>query len=205
MSRIDIKLDSHPTRRCGECQACCKLLPMKEGREEWDTITGTRWARGFHKPANTKCPHQKFGVGCKIYRQRPLCCRTFVCRWLTGQDTDDQHRPDRSHCVIDPMPDALWMEDNDTKQRTSIQVIQIWVDPKHRYAYRDEPMRSYIERQGKLGIASLIRWDSSAGLVVFPASITGTEWMERGGISEQERTPEDALRELAASARLVPP
>jgi hypothetical protein len=103
------------------------------------------------------------------------------------------------------MPDALWIEDNETKERNSIQVVQIWVDPKHRYAFRNEPMRSYIERQGAQGIATLIRWDSSAGLVVFPASITGTEWMERGGISEEERTPEDTWRAVAESQRIVPP
>jgi hypothetical protein len=194
---MKINLTPDPNRRCGDCQLCCRLLPIKDGH----LIDGRPTPGFFHKPANTKCKHQKFGVGCAIYSRRPFACQAFSCRWLTNEDTADQQRPDRAHCVIDPMPDAIEIMDNDTGIQSSIQVLQIWVDPRHRYAYREEPMRSYIERQGKQGLASLIRWSSSEGVVVFPASITGNVWQERGGTS----TGQSNILDVMKAERLTPP
>jgi hypothetical protein len=102
------------------------------------------------------------------------------------------------------MPDTLDIA-NEDGTRDTITVCQIWVDPRYRYAFRDEPMRSFIERRGAEGIATLIRWDERAGLAVFPASITGSQWMERGGIAEEARTPQGTIAAVAASRRLVPP
>jgi hypothetical protein len=193
MTTLTIKLVPDAVRRCGDCQLCCKLMPLRDAT-----------VHDGYKPANMKCTHQKFGVGCSIYAKRPRSCAVFSCRWLTKHDTADQHRPDRAHCVIDPMPDTLDIA-NEDGTRDTITVCQIWVDPRYRYAFRDEPMRSFIERRGAEGIATLIRWDERAGLAVFPASITGSQWMERGGIAEEARTPQGTIAAVAASRRLVPP
>ncbi len=85
-------------RKCGDCSLCCKLLPMPE----------------LAKPANKRCKHQRYGKGCAIYARRPDSCRTWSCRWLLGEGTDDLPRPDRSHYVIDPMPDFVRMVNKDS-------------------------------------------------------------------------------------------
>jgi hypothetical protein len=182
---IDLAPDPH--RRCGECQLCCRVMPMRE----------------TNKPANVKCEFQRYKIGCSIYHKRPNSCRFFVCRWLSGQDTHDQQRPDRSHCVIDPMPDAVYMRNDETGAVGSFQVVQIWVDPKHRFAFRNEPMRSYIERRAAEGIATLIRWSESDGVTVFAPAITGGQWVERGGIAVRERTPEQTITAASHAQRFV--
>ena len=42
-------------RKCGDCQLCCKLVPVA------DNLVG------LHKPANTRCPYQRHHKGCTIY------------------------------------------------------------------------------------------------------------------------------------------
>src|SRR5580765_5282061 len=100
-------------RACGDCQLCCKLLPMPE----------------LDKPANTRCQHQKFKTGCAIYTRRPRGCMYWSCRWLLGVDTADVPRPDRAHYVIDPTPDFIRMIDNTTGElQANIEVVQVWID-----------------------------------------------------------------------------
>ena len=47
---------------------------------------------------------QHCAAGCAIYVDRPQSCRTFDCAWLLG-DMDDNMRPDKSHIVIERLPD----------------------------------------------------------------------------------------------------
>jgi hypothetical protein len=189
MSSIEINLTPDPRRSCGECQLCCKLLPIREG-----AIVGGSDRLGFNKPSNTKCQHQKFGTGCAIYATRPFACKTFSCRWLTNEDTADQSRPDRSRCVIDPMPDVVTVTEDGAE--SPLPVIQIWVDSKTPHAFREEPIRSFIERRGEDGYATIIRWSSSLGVVVFPASLAG-RWFEKGGESVAPRPIGETLRAIA--------
>jgi hypothetical protein len=74
------------------------LLPVKE----------------LGKGAGERCRHQR-GLGCKVYHQLKTVspsCAMWTCRWLVEDDTSDLSRPDRSHYVIDVMPDYVrWVDD----------------------------------------------------------------------------------------------
>ena len=96
-------------RKCGDCQLCCVLLPVADGAAVTLPNGRVHQMAGLNKPANTRCPYQKHGVGCKLHgtKDMPYSCSIWVCKWLTGDDTADLPRPDRSHYVIDPMPDVV--------------------------------------------------------------------------------------------------
>ncbi len=69
-------------RTCGDCQACCTVLPIKQ----------------LDKPAGTPCP--KLCVqGCSIHKTRPEVCRDWNCAWINGQ-LGPNDRPDKSGVVI---------------------------------------------------------------------------------------------------------
>jgi hypothetical protein len=147
-------------RQCGGCTLCCKLLPVRE----------------LDKPANTRCQHQ--GVGkCRVYHgpQMPPTCRLWNCRWLVDPATAKLRRPDRSHYVIDLMPDLIRMVDNTTGAVREIEVVQVWCDPAFRDAWRDPALMAYAEQQAEAGIAMLVRFGSREGITVFaPAIDAGT-------------------------------
>lgn len=147
-------------RQCGDCTLCCRLLPVQE----------------LAKKANTRCDHQR-ASGCAIYDRRPFSCMLWNCRWLAGDDTADLRRPDRVHYVIDIMPDAILM--NTPGDPRSLEVVQVWIDPKHPDAWRhDAEFRAYMVRRGAEHKAILIRNGSKEGLVVFPPSMAGGVWRE---------------------------
>ena len=74
-------------RECGECTLCCLVPAVPE----------------IAKPINTMC---KFcDKGCTIYEDRPDSCRAFDCAWLMGA-MDEDMRPDKSHVVIEILPEA---------------------------------------------------------------------------------------------------
>lgn len=171
-------------RKCGECTLCCRLLPTKE----------------INKPANTRCQHQRHGKGCGIYADRPFSCKVWSCRWLLNDDTADLSRPDRSHYVIDVLPDYITaVQDGGS---TDVPVLQIWVDPNYPDAHRDPNLRAYIARRGEQnGMAALIRYDSSNAFVVVPPSLSADrQWHEHGGIStDKEHTLADTLSRFGGS------
>lgn len=145
------------TRKCGDCQLCCRLLPTEE----------------IAKPANERCPHQKSYCGCKIYPRRPMSCQLWSCRWLVDDDTADQPRPDRSHIVIDMMPDVVRQTRNDTGEVETKPVIVAWVDPKYPDAYKSAAFLRYVKRQKVL---VLLRYGSKEnGGVLFPPATTGLD------------------------------
>lgn len=156
-------------RQCGDCQLCCKLLPVPE----------------IEKPANTKCMHQRHHVGCTIYKHLPMSCALWSCRWLVNNDTHDLSRPDRSHYVIDVMPDHVTAECEGVSG--NIQVVQIWVDPRHPDAHRDPALRRYLERRAAENIIGIVRNGASDAIVLLPPVMTdGKHWHEmvpkqRGG------------------------
>ena len=123
------------TRRCGSCTLCCRLTPVKE----------------IAKKGGERCQHQRH-TGCAIYAKRPLSCRMWNCRWLIGDDTADQRRPDFSHCVIDTMPDYVTMRDDITGQKQEIPVVQIWVDPRHRDAWQAAEIMAYVRAPRRRGV-----------------------------------------------------
>jgi hypothetical protein len=151
-------------RRCGDCQLCCKVLPTSE----------------INKPANTRCQHQRVGKGCAIYAHRPMSCAVWSCLWLTGDL--DARRPDRSHYVVDPLPDYLTVT-RDDKPDQHIPVVQVWVDPAYPNAYRDPALLAFLEkRHAESGDVAMIRYNERDGFALFPPAANDTgKWMEHHG------------------------
>jgi hypothetical protein len=158
-------------RECGDCQLCCKLLPMTGDPDVYvgsQRTANTMIQLGliqpndfygaipdFNKEAGVRCPYQKHNVGCTVYEQRPFGCKIWNCRWLVNDDTAELRRPDRSHYVIDMSPDYVYSNEGHV-----IPVIQVWVDKKHRDAHQDPVLREYLKRRTVEGYDALIRWDN---------------------------------------------
>lgn len=64
-------------KSCGDCTACCTLLPVTE----------------LNKPRNVLCEHCE--VGCSIYKDRPQSCVDFNCAYLQADNTPESLRPDK--------------------------------------------------------------------------------------------------------------
>jgi hypothetical protein len=131
-----------------------------------------------HKLAGEKCKHQKFGKGCAVYanlwRVAPEC-KLWSCAWLIGNDTADLSRPDRSHYVIDPMPEFVTV--NDGNGPTPVSVVQVWCDPDYPDAHRDPALRTWLEKRN---MPALVRFDNKRGVVIFPPSyMAHGEWTEK--------------------------
>jgi len=169
-------------RTCGDCQLCCKLLPVKE----------------IGKLANTRCAHQRTGKGCMVYNtmRMPFSCKVWNCRWLVNDDADDLKRPDRSHYVIDIMPDFVTVRDEITGFAASIPVLQVWVDPGHPDAWRDPHLMAYIARRGETdNMGTLIRFGNDRVISVFPPAVTGGDWVIRtDGQLTEEHSPADIFK-----------
>jgi hypothetical protein len=174
-------------RVCGSCQLCCKVLPVK----------------GLDKPGWTKCKHQRVGKGCMVYdrTEMPHECQLWSCRWLTGQDTADQARPDRSHYVIDVMPDMVVVV-VDGQQHEKM-VMQVWVDSGFPEAMHDPALRAYIERRGKAdGIATVVRTSKyHATLVVPPCLSVDGKWIERPIITTEPKGSGNRFVDALAAGR----
>lgn len=148
------------------------------------------------KGANTSCKHQRFKKGCAVYHSTiPASCRLWNCRWLVNDDTADQSRPDRAGYVIDLMPDFITATDNETGESFRVEVVQIWVANYNRTVHRtDKQLRAYIDRRGKEGKVTLLRYDSADALTVFPPSMTSDgQWHEVNGVKGPQHTPEQIL------------
>lgn len=148
-------------RKCGECTLCCKLISVRE----------------LNKDAGQRCDHQRMGKGCAIYEKRPMSCRFWNCRWLVEDDTADLSRPDRSHYVVDIMPDFVTAMP-DGGEKVHVQVVQVWVDPKYPDAHRDPALRAFLARRGEEGIAAIIRYNATDAFVLAPPAMNKGEWRE---------------------------
>lgn len=169
-------------RDCGGCTLCCRLVPVRE----------------LDKPAGERCRHQRTGKGCAVYQRAgfPMSCRFWSCAWLTGDDTADLRRPDRSRYVIDPMPDYVTLVNDETGARSPLEVVQIWCDPKFPDAWKDPALLDFIERRGREGKAAIVRYSQSGGVGVFPPGTTDNgQWhyknLDPGKIDPQ---PHDFLQ-----------
>ncbi len=155
------------TRRCGECTLCCRLLPVRE----------------LGKGAGERCRHQR-GLGCKVYHQLKTVspsCAMWTCRWLVEDDTADLSRPDRSHYVIDVMPDYVRWVENETGRSATVPTIQIWIDPAHPDAHRDPALRAYVERRAAEGMVALVRYGSGTDddfTLIAPQLAEDRQWHE---------------------------
>lgn len=165
-----------PRRECSGCTLCCKLIPVPP----------------MNKVAGERCQHQR-STGCNIYARRPRECAVWHCKWLINDDTAELSRPDRSHYVIDMMPDYVTVRPNDGTGSFKIPVVQIWVDPKHRDAHRDPALRRFLARRGADGIAAIIRYSATEGFVLVPPAMNeAREWAEVShGMSETQHSFDD--------------
>lgn len=181
--------DAPPTRRCGDCQLCCKLLPVG----------------ALKKAAGERCKHQRHHKGCGIYHRRgfPPECGDWACRWLVGDDTADLSRPDRSHYVIDVMPDFVTLRNNETGQANHVEVVQIWVDPGYRDAHRDPALRAFLERRGKENKVSIVRWSNEDAMVIFPPALSeNRQWNEvtTNGVRQEQHSIDEVVAALGGVA-----
>jgi hypothetical protein len=172
-------------RQCGDCQLCCKLLPVKS----------------LAKLAGQRCSHQSHARGCKVYKQLGRVspeCKLWNCRWLVEDDTEGLSRPDRSHYVIDLMPDFVTLRDDATGEAQHVEVVQIWVDPKYPDAHRDPALRAYLERRAKQNIIGLVRWDNEQAIAIFPPALSADrQWHEVGSKFRAEaHTVEEKIKAL---------
>lgn len=157
-------------RKCGECTLCCTLLPVK----------------GLNKGASVRCRHQRSllhqaGAGCAVYHKEgfPVECALWNCRWLMDDTTEKLQRPDRSHYVIDIIPDFITGVAQDGREQKAA-AIQVWIDPRYPDAHRDPAFREWlVENAG--GCVALIRRDSENAMVLIPPQMSSTgDWEEVG-------------------------
>lgn len=173
-------------RQCGDCQLCCKLLPVRE----------------LGKKADERCSHQRFKKGCAVYHRAgmPPSCALWNCRWLVNNDMDDVGRPDRSHVVVDMMPDYVTIQDNETGQQEKVQVVQVWCDPRYPDAHRDPAFRRYLARRGEEGIIALIRFNSRDAITIIPPAMSPDgQFHEIIGGQVEKRTERDMAEFLTGA------
>ena len=158
-------------RQCGGCTLCCKLLPVRE----------------LDKASGQRCRHQRTGKGCAVYAtgRMPFSCHFWNCRWLVNDDTADLARPDRAHYVIDLLPDYVTVIDNDSGEKTNVEVIQIWCDPKYPNAHRDPALRRYLERRANEGKIALVRYNESEAISLLLDS--DNQWHEQPATVDMNR------------------
>ena len=164
-------------RQCGDCQLCCKLLPI----------------RSLDKGSGERCRYQQHHKGCKVYAklfQIAPECRLWNCRWLVD-DAGATSRPDRAHFVVDVMPDFVRADDGDGNI-VEVPVVQVWVDPDYPDAHRDPALREWLDRTGQV---ALIRYSSGDGFCLFPPSrMANHEWLEKR--SNNDRGPTHSFAEV---------
>jgi hypothetical protein len=158
-----------PKRACGDCQLCCKLLPIPV----------------LEKKAGTKCRFQRHHKGCTVHGtvKQPRECKLWFCRWLLNDDAAALSRPDRAHYVIDMMPDELAVTDDETGERQTFNAIQVWVDPDYPDAWRDDDaFFDWVKRKGLAGHPVMIRNGTRNAMGVFTPNLSPTgEWFIQGG------------------------
>ena len=169
------------TRKCGDCQLCCKLLPV----------------RSLAKLAGQRCSHQQHHKGCNVYAKLWKVapeCKLWNCRWLGNDDADDLRRPDRSHYVVDIMPDFVTARDREGNP-TQLEVVQIWCDPDYPDAHRDPALRAWLVRKNKVG---LIRYGDVEAITIIPPAMMDTgQWFERRSGLSQEKA--HTVQQIAAA------
>ena len=170
---VTLELVDKLPRRCGDCQLCCKLLPVQE----------------IGKLAGVKCRHQAFSVGCRVYGgSMPSSCKLWSCAWLTGAFVGGS-RPDRSHYVVDILPDFITAVDA-SGAKVTVPVVQVWCDPHWPDAHRDVALRAYLEERGQNGVAALVRYGAAEAIVLIPPAMGGGSWIEteRKPAAEKQHT-----------------
>ncbi len=173
-------------RVCGDCQLCCRLVPVPEIR----------------KAAGARCVHARYGKGCTIHAHRPISCRAWSCRWLADPDTTGMPRPDRCHYVIDMMAGELVLQPPGAKEPMKVAAVLVYLDPAFPDAHRASELRAYLLRMAeRRGVPAFVRMNGRDVLAIIPPPLTpdGT-WLEIRA-SHQARAPTPRTAELPPMAR----
>lgn len=159
--------DKGTGRVCGDCQLCCKLVPVPT----------------IDKPAGAKCQHQRVHKGCTIYGNRPFACKTWTCRWLSDPTTTMLQRPDRSHFVVDMSTDYIELEPKAGGSTQRVGVMQVWLDPAFPAARSSSELRAYaIDVAARFGAALILRTPGQPARFLFaPSFCEDQQWTERLG------------------------
>jgi len=180
-------------RHCGGCTLCCKLMPVEE----------------IDKPAGKRCRHQSH-KGCKVYDRLELVspsCRMWSCRWLMDAGTRELRRPDRSHYVIDCMPDYIGARQDGSDKAESFMVMQVWCDPDYPDAHRDPALRRYIAHVAETqGIVTIVRYDARRGFAIFaPCLSSDGQWHEKETMlrpdNSEWQNPMQTVHDIANATR----
>jgi len=101
---------NHGCRSCGDCHACCVVLPIIE----------------LEKPRNIHCQHCT-DRGCAIYDNgRPAVCKSWLCEWRNGNLPEWWH-PTKSHMMFSVDPDAdLDMDTGRITQNLDHKILRIY-------------------------------------------------------------------------------
>jgi hypothetical protein len=178
-------------RRCGDCTLCCKLVPVE---------------KNLNKPAGVRCKYQTHR-GCRVYANLEVVspsCRFWNCQWLADPETRELRRPDRSHYVIDVMPDYVGHQTIATGEVQNVPVMQVWIDPDYPDAHRDPALRRYMVHVAETRQqATIVRYGNQRGRVIFPPSLASDgEWHEMESIARAEdspwHNPLDGIHKLAS-------
>lgn len=154
-------------RACGDCQACCKVMPIGE----------------IGKPANQRCGFQKFKVGCKVHgtASQPSSCKRWSCWWLLDA-TFDLPRPDRAGYVVDPTPDFVIFGENAFAGKR-VQAIQVWVDASRPEAWGG--CVDWLKRQiGDRELVAVIRFGNDAAITLIPPQLA-KDHVDRTGMDDE--------------------
>jgi hypothetical protein len=195
-------------RQCGSCTLCCKLLPMQGAEQPKEVDTKARMrAAGidvpdmipvFDKAAGARCPHQRHKAGCTVYDRRPFGCRYWECLWLSGDDTADMRRPDRAHYVLDPAIDYITVV-APSGERIPYGAVQVWVDRDYPDAHRDPVLRAFIERRGREGWVTIIRYSHDEAFPLVPPSMADDgQWHEVRDRTQIDRSRQYNLNHITA-------
>lgn len=172
-------------RKCGDCQACCKIMPIGE----------------IGKKANTRCSFQKFKVGCTVHgtSKQPPSCRMWSCWWLLDP-AFDLPRPDRAGYVVDPTPDFVVFGDDVFKGKR-VAAIQVWADasrPNDWVAVQPWLCRVIADRE----MVAVIRFGSDHAVTMIPPQLSETQdWQLIDSRMIQARTASNIRASLAREAQ----
>ena len=119
---------------CGNCTVCCKDLNIPETNSKEGEI----------------CQHCDWGIGCKIYSERPEACKVFECCWKQMQHAHIDLRPDKCGVCFEKYSDKVIVGSTENKlsklilgqigffQKEGISVLIVNMKKKERYFYLAE-------------------------------------------------------------------
>ena len=156
------------TRSCGDCTLCCKLPPVPALKKE-----GHEW-----------CKHCDIGMGCKIYKDRPLDCQAFECFWHAGL-TLEEYKPNKVgfYTTMDSVNDG------------ALGMIKVYTEP-HRLGSTIKKLKRYKSAFSKKPLGFHIKFGDRKEDSCF----LHVDYGENGeyGFMDWDQMGKEAEKELAA-------